>query len=477
MEASGATPAPTVSRVWTMEHQRAFARATGDVNPMHLDEQYARRTLAGGAAVHGVHAALWALDACSATRSFADLSTLQMRFERFVLVGDRSVIAVHEGGDDDLRLSLSVAGIRALTILATFAGERPVAAPIASTAADIPDRPAVVETATLTGLAGAFRISDGAATAALVPRLSRAIGPARVAAIGALSTLVGMVVPGLHSILSKIDVTFTEDCDGTNLIYTVKRFHPVLQSITTQVSGPGITARVESFVRPRPIEQESLLALKGMVRPDEFAQVRALVIGGSRGLGATTAKLLAAGGGEVCITYVSGSAESDAIAGEIGDNGGRCQVLRFDAGDPVEEQLSPLWSAPSQLYHFATPRIFRQKRAPFERDICAEMMQIYNYSFVELCHFCLKRSERLAAFYPSTVAIDENSKDILEYIAAKSAGEALARALSGTIPNLNVAIERLPRASTDQTATMFPVPAAPPETILLPIIRKMVALC
>ena len=158
----------------------------------------------------------------------------------------------------------------------------------------------------------------------------------------------------------------------------MKRFQPMLQSVTLDAVGPGIIARVEGFVRPRPVEQERLQDLATLVQPGAFTGVSALIVGGSRGLGATTAKLIAAGGGEVCITYASGADEAEAVAREIRAAGGRCQVLRYDAAEPAAAQLAALAMRPSQLYHFATPRIFRQKRAPFEPACLDEMMRVYN---------------------------------------------------------------------------------------------------
>lgn len=473
MDGAGSSNAPLASRIWSQEHQAAFAQATGDVNPMHMDAQVARRTLAGGQAVHGVHAALWALDACADAYPLERLSALQMRFERFVLVGDRSALVVHEADAEQMRLSLSVDGVRVATIQAAFGGEREHAQPVEAGAVAIPVEPATLEPGTIAGAAGAFRLLGPEAITALAPRLARAIGPARVSTLGGLSTLVGMFVPGLHSILSKIDVTLTDAAESSSLVYAVKRFQPILQSVTTQASGPGLDARVESFVRPRPAEQESWAELSGLVRWGEFSDVSALIVGGSRGLGAATAKLLAAGGSDVCITYASGASEAEAIAREIQDGGGRCQVLRYDAAQPVGPQLQALTLTPSQLYHFATPRIFRQKRAPFEPSCFEEMMRVYNYAFYELSLFCLERRDRLAAFYPSTSAIDEAPRDTLEYVMAKTAGEILAATMARTIPNLRTVIQRLPRVKTDQTATIFPVPAAPPGALMLPIIRRL----
>ncbi|UIN32923.1 SDR family NAD(P)-dependent oxidoreductase [Methylobacterium oryzae] len=475
MNGSGSDEAAATTRTWTEAHQAAFARATGDVNPMHMDARMARRTLAGERAVHGVHAALWALDACADAHPLDRLATLQMRFERFVLVGDRTVLTVHEADARQLRLSVAVDGVRSLTIQATFAAERAPARPVEAAPTAIPAEPVARDPSALTGLAGAFALPDPAAIAALAPRLARALGPGRVAALGGLSTLVGMFVPGLHSILSKIDVTVTEGGTGSSLGYAVKRFQPMLQSVTLDAVGPGLVARVEGFVRPRPVEQESLRDLAALVEPGAFAAVSALIVGGSRGLGAATAKLIAAGGGAVCITYASGADEAESIAREIRDAGGRCQVLRYDAAEPAAPQLAALAMRPSQLYHFATPRIFRQKRAPFEPACLDEMMRVYNTAFYELSQLCLERGDAVAAFYPSTSAIDEAPRDTLEYVMAKIAGETLAATLARTLPNLRTVIERLPRVKTDQTATIFPVPAAAPSALMLPIIRRMSA--
>jgi hypothetical protein len=398
-----------------------------------------------------------------------------MRFERFVLVGDRAEITVHAADAGQMRLSLAVDGVRTVTIQATFADARAPARPVDAAPVPIPAEPQVVDPAGIAGLAGAFRLPDPAAAAALAPRLAQAIGPARVAALGGLSTLVGMFVPGLHSILSKIDVTLVDESPGSSLAYAVKRFQPMLQSVTLEATGPGISARVEGFVRPRPVEQERLQDLAALVQPGSFSDVSALIVGGSRGLGAATAKLIAAGGGRVCITYASGADAAEAVAGEIREGGGLCQVLRYDAAGSAATQLDALEMSPSQLYHFATPRIFRQKRAPFEPACLEEMMRVYNTAFYDLSLFCLGRGDAVAAFYPSTTAIDEAPRDTLEYVMAKSAGETLAASLPRTIPNLRTVIERLPRVRTDQTATIFPVPAAEPSALMLPIIHRMSA--
>jgi 3-oxoacyl-[acyl-carrier protein] reductase len=65
----------------------------------------------------------------------------------------------------------------------------------------------------------------------------------------------------------------------------------------------------------------------------ERRQGCALVTGSSRGIGAATAKLLAADGWPVRINYRANEEGARAVAAEIGSQGGRATVIQGDVGD------------------------------------------------------------------------------------------------------------------------------------------------
>ena len=71
--------------------------------------------------------------------------------------------------------------------------------------------------------------------------------------------------------------------------------------------------------------------------PDEslfdLAGRRALVTGGSRGIGAATARLLARAGADVAITYRTRQADAEAVAAEIAALGRRASVHRVELAD------------------------------------------------------------------------------------------------------------------------------------------------
>ncbi|MEV5651713.1 SDR family oxidoreductase [Nocardia sp. NPDC052254] len=59
----------------------------------------------------------------------------------------------------------------------------------------------------------------------------------------------------------------------------------------------------------------------------------ALVTGGSRGIGAATARRLATAGADVAITYRNGARAAEAVAADIRDAGGRALTLAADSAD------------------------------------------------------------------------------------------------------------------------------------------------
>jgi hypothetical protein len=77
----------------------------------------------------------------------------------------------------------------------------------------------------------------------------------------------------------------------------------------------------------------------------------------------------------------------------------------------------------------------------------------------------------LSLFYPSSVAVAERPRYMTEYSMAKAAGEILCVELARNIPGVSIAVPRLPRIETDQTATVPPVAALSAFEVILPLLR------
>jgi NAD(P)-dependent dehydrogenase (short-subunit alcohol dehydrogenase family) len=208
------------------------------------------------------------------------------------------------------------------------------------------------------------------------------------------------------------------------------------------------------------------------VHAGEFASITALVIGGSRGLGALTARSIVAGGGRVIISFAVGAVEADAIVQELGADA--CQAIRFDALSEAGSQLANLRWNVDQLYYFASPHISRQKSAWYAPERFADFCEMYVNGFQRVCSALHDvRPNGLAAFYPSSIFVEERPRDMVEYAMAKAAGETLCVEIERTLAPMRVIAKRLPRLLTDQTATILPSESRDAFDVMLPIIREM----
>jgi hypothetical protein len=295
-----------------------------------------------------------------------------------------------------------------------------------------------------------------------------------------VSKLVGMECPGRHSILAGFDVSMVADAIMPRLAYRVVKLNQQFRSLKIDVDGFGVRGSVQALAANAPVAQLSMAELRGKVGDDEFRGQRALIVGGSRGLGEVTAKLIATGGGVPVITYATGKKDVERVADEILHAGGHCEILRYNVLSPAGPQLRSLKRGVSSIYYYATPPIFSRhsgrRSSALDAAKLATFERYYVKGFDALCRALLKSGMDLAVFYPSSVAIDEKRPEMREYAEAKAAGEALCGQLGAAHLSVHIVVERLPRMLTDQTATPVPTKTADSVEILLPVIRKLSAL-
>jgi NAD(P)-dependent dehydrogenase (short-subunit alcohol dehydrogenase family) len=205
---------------------------------------------------------------------------------------------------------------------------------------------------------------------------------------------------------------------------------------------------------------------------DEFAGTHALVIGGSRGLGAATVRALAAGGATVTLTYARGETEARALVHELGD---RVTARQLDVTGDLEAAFATMTTTFDQAYYFATPHIARRTVQWFSNEAFDAFNAVYVRGFARACAAIHARSPKVRIYYPSSVAVDvaQRPREMLEYAMAKSAGEALCADIPRSLRGVRVEVERLPRVATDQTATIVPVEAASAERLALAAVRRM----
>lgn len=467
------------ARTVSAELQERFAKLSGDRNPMHMDRAAARRTPPGAPVVHGVHTLLWALESLAATgRLHEPVRQVKARFLRWVYLDEEAVLTM--GGaprEGVVQLQVSVKGVTVCTAEVS-SGELVVGAVLPNGEAPSRVEAALERTMEeLEGARGRVVVAANDAVEGMFPALCERLGAAAVAESAACSYVVGMEAPGLHSMFSKLELNFAEpSLQVAALQYEVVRVDERFRKCRVSVQGTALSGTLEAFVRMPPVKQSSLMELKRVVHAGEFAGVRALVVGGSRGLGELTAKLLAAGGARVAITYATGKVEAEAVAAEIQAEGGEAQTLAYDALKQANPQLAALSWAPSHLYYFATPVIARAKAGVFSSELFAEFTRYYVDGFYELCMAAMAMREdgdALKAFYPSTVFVESRAPGMTEHAMVKAAGEALCADMNVGLAGFHAIAPRLPKLPTDQTAGVLPERELNAVEVLLPLLRAM----
>jgi NAD(P)-dependent dehydrogenase (short-subunit alcohol dehydrogenase family) len=296
-----------------------------------------------------------------------------------------------------------------------------------------------------------------------------------VAAFGALSYLVGMVCPGLHSIFSTLEATWGE---GIELRFSVRRYDARFRQMHIEFDG-ALRGSLRAFVRPEPQVQPSVAMLSSLVEAGAFEGTHSLVVGGSRGIGEVTAKAIAAGGGTVVITYAQGEADARRVESEINAAWpGRCRVGRYVAGETAPAALGDA-AAFDAVFYFATPRIFRKSGGHFDRALFDDFVGTYVADFMRVGEWLDQagagRNRPVRLFYPSSTAVAERPRGMTEYSMAKAAAELMIEDFNRAQRRVQVIVARLPRLPTDQTATLMQAKAESTAGVMLPVIRRMLA--
>ena len=475
--------ATLASKTFDSGDQAFFAGLSGDFNPIHMEPRVARRTQAGAPVVHGMHAVLWSLDRLAESGAVrGGIAGLKVQFAKFIPVGSEVSLDLGRQDDKSIRAELVLGGLTT-TILNLSLGKAKAGGgtvlPQDFPETGVADRPVeFVEPGAVAGLSGRMDIAGPArGIEDRFPHAAAAFGRGRVAALALLSRLVGMICPGLHSIFAAfaIDLIETPQREGA-LWFRVNGTDERFRMIRMAVNGAGIDGSVQAFLRWPPVVQASMSDVAKLVVPTEFRGSTALVVGGSRGLGALTSKVISAGGGKVVATYATGRDEAEQLADEICNHASQdaCRVIPYDARRGASGQLATLACEPSHLYYFATPLIARQKEGLFVPSLFDEFIQVYVKGFYDCCCALGERTGRpLIAFYPSSVFVEDAPAGLAEYSMAKMAGENLCNSMNRAVGRARVIVGRLPRLRTDQTATISPVESSDPLEAMLPIIRKV----
>lgn len=461
-----------MSRSFTEQDSLDFARLSGDYNPIHLDPVAARRMMFGGTILHGMQLALAMVDQCiSELNPPLRMTHISADLRRPVRIGESIDFVVRERSGCRVRLEAVCEQTTLMTLAIQFAS-------LATTAFSMPasapheTQPREWSISELRGCSGRLPLSfEPDLASRLFPNLVWLFPSVQIAVLLAASRLVGIEVPGLHSIWRSFHLSESPDLLKPEMTYRVERIDERFSLVDLRIDGPGLSGSLSTGLRPKPSAQISYDSIRSLVSPAEFASERALVIGGSRGLGEVAVKLLAAGGADVRFTYHVGAVEAHRVSEGIATANGSADCFQYNVLEDAATvpQILADWK-PTLLCYFATPFIFSGVQGRFSDELFRKFCDFYVTGF----HQTLAGLEDVKrVLYPSSTAIDSPAPNLVEYASAKAAGESLCRSLAAANPQRRFVCPRFARLATDQTATLLRATAADPVQPVLAALRDL----
>jgi len=457
----------------------AFARLSGDFNPLHVDELAARRLQFGGTVCHGVHLVLRAIEHIAASGALSGMAVAAVSavFHQPVRTGTAVKLStLADASGLRFKITGAVDGRAQFTaqlLLAAASGDSlgvPGSEPEADTGAQVPRFPA--DELAQRALAGAvpLRLNAGLLRQLLPALAPWRDGPALAADLMATTRIVGMHCPGLHSIYSEFKLQ-RRDAPQVQpaMAFEVIKADPRFQKVRIGVQGALMAGLLEAFFRAPPVAQRSLAEVAASTDAGCLAGQKALVVGGSRGLGELAAKMLLAGGAEVTLSYARGKADAERIVAEALAAGAQANALCLDTSQPLGADTSAVLAAAgyTHVYYFATPSIAKSPPGTWNPTLYDLYTRVYVTGFADVARAAAQArgATPLQALYPSTVFLDQAEKGFAEYCCAKAAGETLCKhlTLEGRVQAQH---PRLPRMKTDQNSSFLGPEASDPWPVL-----------
>tara|TARA_B100000745_G_scaffold212852_2_gene141088 strand:+ start:2575 stop:4023 length:1449 start_codon:yes stop_codon:yes gene_type:complete len=458
----------SVNKAFLLEELKAFAKASGDHNPIHTNEEVARRLIFGSVIVHGIYALCKLLEyAFGLVNENVKLSivNLQADFLKPIKVGIEvtlkldtftanemsGVILDSNSSTVLLKVSCSLRSLKESALPEYSYAPSTEAVPKELSSEQMPETFARETKAFL----------DMSILRKLLPLLSERLVLGDILLLFGSSRIVGMKYPGLHSLYSSLNVIDTPGSyNRTDYIrYSLSNYDRRINRAEINMLFDQKQATVIAYRRPPPVQQLQGFRLEKYPRLPLYAKRRALVLGGSRGLGAAASLILAARGASVMITYNRGKREAETLANQINRFGGEAKIVQINVcNESIDNCKDILSFAPTHLYYFASPHIFAGERSFFSSGLYNQFCKVYVTKYVEIVR-CLHKEKLRYVFYPSSIAIEEKPINMQEYVLAKVSGEYACDYLEKTFSTLRVFRPRLERVRTDQTASLLPVSA------------------
>lgn len=466
---------------------RRFAKESLDLNPLHMDEDYARKSAFGQRVVFGALGGLKCLERLPDLPG-RDLERIDLEFRHSLFIGVEYRLHLEQPTDSRFVVDLRDGALAMIRLTADFraAGTESEQAPASPcndfpTTAKLRTAPADPDDETL---GGGLRL-DGAYPA----RVPACRFPQAQLLLRLCSYLTGMEAPGRRALFLRLTLHFPAGAGaipGRTVKYRLAtqafdRDFGLLTSALEVWTEAGLlaTGELKAFAR-RDLSRVAVPGRRG-VADDSLAGKSALVIGGSRGLGARIVEALAWRGCNVAVNFVSSRDDAEALAEALRDAPGQVMLLQGDARQPAwcesarQQLLERFQRLDILVCNACTPPVSYGFSA---RSLA--IMQRYVEENLALTTAPLSAFlDTLAAHDGTVVAVsssivESDTKDWPHYKSLKLGVETLLQAAAAERRAMSFIVARPPEMLTDMSNTpLRAARAVSPETVAVHIVDAL----
>lgn len=466
------------------EAVEAFAALTGDRNALHLDAAFARRSRYRERVAHGMLAVAYLArlqeavpDAVVRWQGFKGRFEAPMRLGtrlvltiRPVAAGDGAAPGVETVEADWVEVA---SGRRVLGVTASFR-RLPVAEGAGAGGGEACLLEAPVEELdrgpeALAEAAAAlpFRVTSGtdAALARLVGLAPGLPVCANLQALLLLSTLVGMRLPGRRATFTSFALGFERDVEwGARAVLAgrVAKLSVASETLIAEVAVDAAGVRlaageIRALVNPPAKRMPGAAEIRERHLGLGLAGKVVVVIGASRGIGETAAKLFAMHGARVVVHYFRGREDAQAIVADIEAAGGEALALGCDIRDEaaVAAFMTAVVAATGGLDVLVNNAVMDFSPTPLpelaweelDRELAVSLKGLHACCRAALPHLKAGGGGRIVNV--SSIATHLPVRGQGKYITAKSAVEGYTRSLAIEAARDNVQVNLVVPAMTE----------------------------
>jgi NAD(P)-dependent dehydrogenase (short-subunit alcohol dehydrogenase family)/acyl dehydratase len=474
------------------EDVEVFSAASHDRSPLHLSEEYARRTPYGQPILFGVLTGLACIGRFQ-PRADRQVSQVTMEFAKPMFAGidyslelaqlsaEVTTAKAYDGRDLALKVTVDFQngnnGSRTVEIPATSLAAQPINSNMLSPGFETrgtysPTWEHVTAVMNRLGLTG------------------KGLDEWQVASLMWCSQFVGMQLPDSRGLFSRVSLRFKHSDHagraslnyGATVMAFDQRFDLLKIGVALTSNGSGVASgEVRAFVRQQPSIPDIARLKRRLPASPNLAGKVALVMGGSRGLGAAIVQLLSLKGCKVLVGYHKSTAAAAALKNSLHGAPGEVSLLQGDAADiswckEIKQRIVSEEGKLDFLVCTAGPALLPHWLEPHAIDRVNEHV---NRSFALVSVPMATFLETLAQNGGWNVVISSSAvrKTVAEwphYVSAKHAIEGLVKVAAQQYTLVNFLLVRPPRLLTDLTNTPLGREGAiPSEKVATKIVKRL----